>query len=339
MSQTFLCARWMPRLRFLWLAAIACVSISDACIAGTVTDRIKSTGIIRIGYRESSVPMSYLDGQKKPVGYALDLCYLIAEHVRGQLGLKKLNIELQMVTSANRIDKVAGGEIDLECGSTTNNRERRQRVAFTVPHYIGGARFLVAAESPISSSKDFERKKLASTKGSTPLKAAYALNNLGLRAEIVEVNDHLDAVKLVEQGAVDGFIMDDVLLYGLISGREHPEKLKVVGRFATVEPLAIALPKTDPEFKAMVDSKMKTVVSSPLGREIYAKWFLQPIPPFGRTLNLPMSYLLRDMWSYPTAAIDLEDLRLLDALAASSTPGAASVPGARKADGQNAPGK
>jgi ABC-type amino acid transport substrate-binding protein len=269
--------------------------------AGPVIDRIKQNGRIVIAHRESSVPLSYVDANKKPVGYAVDLCLRLSEAVKKKLNLPRMEVAYLAVTGATRIPSIAEGKADLECGSTTNNAERRQKVAFTIPHYITGARYLVRADSPITELPGFDHKKLAITKGTTPLKAIDQANKerlLGIT--IVETPDHAKAVELVEKGEVDGFAMDDVLLYGLKSERPDPGKLKVVGKFLTIEPLAIMLSKDDPEFKQIVDEEMKRLITSREAYAIYDKWFVQPIPPKNVALNMPMNYLLRDFWKYPT---------------------------------------
>ena len=272
-----------------------------AAHAGPVLDRIKQTGKIVIGHRESSVPFSYFDADKRPVGYAIDLCLRLGEAVRRNLGVPRLTVEYVPVTSANRIPMVADGKVDLECGSTTNNAERREKVAFTIPHYIAGARIMVRADSKIDSLNGFEGRKLVSTKGTTPLKAIDKANRDGLlRIQILEAPDHARAVEMVEKGEAEGFVMDDVLLYGLIAGRADPSRLKVVGKFLTIEPLAIMLGKDDAAFKRIVDDEMKRLITTREAHAIYERWFLQPIPPRGVPLNLPMNYLIRDFWKYPT---------------------------------------
>lgn len=285
------------------------VSLLLALAAGTgalaaqgVLERVRSGGALVIAHRDSSVPFSYLDtATGKPIGYAMDLCLHLAEVVRRATGKKDMAVEFVPVTSANRVTTVAEGRADLECGSTTNNAERRQSVAFTIPHYITGARLLVPANSPVTRLEDLAGKKLVSTKGSTPLRAAQQANRERLMGlNIVEAPDHARAVEMVEKGEADAFVMDDVLLYGLAAGRPDPKALKVVGRFVTTEPLAIMLAPGDPQFKKLVDDEMRRLITS---REIYAiydKWFMQPIPPQNRSLNLPVNYLMRDFWKYPT---------------------------------------
>jgi glutamate/aspartate transport system substrate-binding protein len=282
-------------------ALVAALVLAGAsATAGPVLDRIKERGKIVIAHRESSVPFSYV-ADRKPMGYAVDLCLRVAEAVRKNLQLKALPVEYVQVTPADRIAAVAEGRADMECGSTTNNAERRQKVAFTVPHYITGARFMVRADSNIDSLAGFEGKKLVSTKGTTPLKAIAAANRerlLGI--QILEAPDHARAREMVERGEADGFAMDDVLLFGLIAGSADPSKLKVVGKFLTIEPLAIMLPKDDPAFKRIIDDEMKRLISTHEAHAIFERWFMRPIPPKNTALNLPMNYLLKDFWKYPT---------------------------------------
>jgi glutamate/aspartate transport system substrate-binding protein len=266
-----------------------------------VLERVAAGGKLVVAHRESSIPFSYLDQDNKPVGYALDLCLKLADAVRKKTGAKAMQVEFLQVTSANRLAMVEQGKADLECGSTTNNAERRQKVAFTIPHFITGARMLVRADSNIERFEDLNGKKLVSTKGSTPLSAAVQANRERLlNITLLEVADHARAVEMVEKGEADAFVMDDVLLYGLAANRARPEALKVVGKFLTTEPLAIMLSKDDPEFKKLVDSEMRRLIMSREIQPIYDKWFLTGIPPKGQSLKLPASYLLKDFWKYPT---------------------------------------
>ena len=284
-----------------WKALGAAVAL--CCAVGAqaqgVLERVRGGGPLVLAHRESSVPFSYVH-EGKPMGYALDLCLHIAEVVRKKTGMKNMPVQLVQVTPANRIEMVKTGKADMECGST-NNAERRKDVAFTIPHFITGARLLVPAASTVTRMEDLEGKKLVSTKGTTPYKAAEQANRERLmRIQMVEAPDHEAAVVMVEKGQADAFVMDDVLLYGLAANRPDPKALKVVGRFVTTEPLAIMLPKNDPEFKKLVDEEMRRLIVSNEINAIYDKWFMQPIAPTHRALNLPVSYLLRDFWKYPT---------------------------------------
>lgn len=277
------------------------LSVALPAHAGAVLDRIKHSGRIVLAHRESSVPFSYIDADGRPVGYAIDLCRRLAEGVRKKLEMKAIITEFIAVTPASRIAAVADGKADLECGSTTNNSERRQKVAFTIPHYITGTRYLVRSDSSIAELAMFEDKKLVSTKGGTPLKAIESANrDRLLRIHVLEVPDNAKAVEMVESGAADGFAMDDVQLYGLISGRPDSSKLKVVGKFLTIEALAIMLSKDDPEFKKIIDDEMRGLIYTQEAHAIYQRWFGEPIPPKNRVLGVPMNYLLKEFWRFPT---------------------------------------
>jgi glutamate/aspartate transport system substrate-binding protein len=283
------------------LCAASATTLNPSWAASPVLDRLRQGEPLVIAHRESSVPFSYLDGQGKPVGYAIDLCLKVAEAVRQQLKLKTLPIRYRPVTGADRIEVVCSHQADLECGSTTNNAERRDKVAFTVPHYITGARYLVPATSTVKELNDFEGKKLVSTQGTTPLKAISKANRERLlHITVLEAPDHAKAMAMVTAGQADGFAMDDVLLYGLIAAQPNPGQFQVVGKLLTIEPLAIMLPKDDPEFKHLVDDEMKRLIRSGEARALYERWFQQPIPPRNTALNLPMNYLLKDFWKYPT---------------------------------------
>jgi ABC-type amino acid transport substrate-binding protein len=273
-------------------------------LSGSVLDRVKAGGKLVIAHREGSVPFSYYDTNKKPIGYAMDLCLKFAELVRKKTGQANMEVTFLPVTPANRIDTIAQGKADLECGGTTNNKERREKVSFTVPHYITGVRMLVKSSDKSERVEDMRGKVIAVTKGSTAQKAVDSANKerlIGLTLK--EVSDHAQAVELIEKGEVAAYMTDDVILYSLAATRPDPKSLKVVGKFLTIEPLAIMLPKNDPEFKKLVDEEMKRLVRSREIYPIYDKWFSQPIPPKNAALNLPVSYLLRDFWKYPTDVV------------------------------------
>lgn len=283
------------------LPLLLALGLTTTASAGPVLDRIKTSGRIVIAHREASVPFSYLLPDGRPVGYAVDLCLKVAEAVRQRLKMPSLNPQFMLVTPANRIQAVVDGKADLECGSTTNNAERREKVAFTVPHYITGARYLVRANSGITDLAQFEGRTLVSTKGTTPLKSITQANSeRALHIKIVEAPDNAKAMDMLAAGQVDGFVLDDVQLYGIVSARPDADRFEVVGKLLTIEALAIALPKNDPEFKAIVDDEMKRLISSREAHAVYERWFMKPIPPKNTSLKLPMNYLLKDFWKYPS---------------------------------------
>ncbi len=265
-----------------------------------VLDRVAAGGKLVLAHRASSVPFSYVH-EGKPMGYAVDLCLRLAEAVRKKTGMKDMAVAFLQVTPENRMAMVEQGKADLECGSTTNNAERREKVAFTIPHFITGTRLLMKASSKVTRMEDLAGKKLVSTRGTTAYKVAEKAGRERLMGfTLLEAPDHARAVEMVEKGEADAFAMDDVLLYSLAASRPDPKALKVEGRFLTTEALAIALPKQDAAFKQVVDEEMRRLITSREILAIYDKWFMQPIPPQGRALHLPVSYLLRDFWKYPT---------------------------------------
>lgn len=265
-----------------------------------VLDRVAAGGKLVLAHRASSVPFSYVH-EGKPMGYAVDLCLRLAEAVRRKTGMKDMAVAFLQVTPENRMAMVEQGKADLECGSTTNNAERREKVAFTIPHFITGTRLLMKASSKVTRMEDLAGKKLVSTRGTTAYKVAEKAGRERLMGfTLLEALDHARAVEMVEKGEADAFAMDDVLLYSLAASRPDPKALKVEGRFLTTEALAIALPKQDAAFKQVVDEEMRRLITSREILAIYDKWFMQPIPPQGRALHLPVSYLLRDFWKYPT---------------------------------------
>ena len=292
-------------LRWL-LASTICWGVGVHAQSTPVLDQIRANGKLVLAHRESAVPFSYVDEQKRPKGYALDICRRLAVALQQKLGLSQLAVEYVQVTPSNRIDMVAQGKAHMECGSTTNNAARREKVEFTIPHFITGARLLVRSASPVDRLDHPALKTVVSTRNTTPLAALRRLNlERLLKLQILEADDHQQAVAMVESGEADAFAMDDVLLFGLAAGRPDPKALKVVGRFFTTEALAIMLPKDDPAFKKIVDDEMRRLIYSSEIHTIYATWFEKPIPPKGTTLNLPISYLLRDFWKYPSDKVTL----------------------------------
>lgn len=282
--------------------SLAVVAMPAAAQSGStpVLQRIEQTGVLRIAHRESSVPFSFVaDG--KPYGYAIDLCLRVADALRGALRLPGLKVEFVPVTPASRIAAIVDGKADLECGSTTNNRERRAQVAFTIPHYIAGSRMLVKTDSGIRKLGDLRGKTVVSTVGTTSLAVVRQINGSGaMQIHVVEAKDHAEAFAMVEQGKADAFVMDDVLLYGLRANARDPARYTVTNELLTIEPYAIMLSKQDAEFKRLVDKILVASIYSLDTQKLYKKWFQSPIPPQGVNLDIPMSYLLRDSFKFPS---------------------------------------
>jgi ABC-type amino acid transport substrate-binding protein len=299
----------MAKASFLlrcFVASIMCWAGAAHAQPSPALDQIRANGKLVLAHRESAVPFSYVDEQKRPIGYALDICRRLAVAVQHKLGLPQLAVDHVQVTPSNRIDVMTQGKAHMECGSTTNNAARREKVEFTIPHFITGARLLVRSTSPVDRLDHPALKTVVSTRNTTPMAALRRLNrDRVLKLQIIEVEDHQQAVSMVESGEADAFAMDDVLLFGLAAARSDPKALKVVGRFFTTEALAIMLPKDDPAFKKIVDDEMRRLIYSGEIHAIYATWFEKPIPPKGTTLNLPISYLLRDFWKFPSDKVTM----------------------------------
>jgi len=278
-------------------ALAACLALPGAPVqAETTLQRIARTGTVVIGYRESSMPFSYVYDGQPPVGYAIDLCRRLVGAIGKQLGREPKTL-YRPVSSASRLDAVAGGRVDLECGSTTNNAERRARVAFTVPHFITSTRFMVAADSAIAGHADLHWATVVTTRGST---AEKLFPDLHLRSKLEIATDHAAAFAMLAAGKADAFMMDDVLLASLRAGAKAPERYRILDDSYRVEALAIMLARDDAELKALVDHEMKRLIGSGEATALYSKWFEQPIPPHGINLHWPMGRLLRNSFRFPS---------------------------------------
>ncbi len=267
------------------------VALSPAQAQNPLTlDRVKASGQMAVGYRESSVPFSYLDGSGQPTGFSWEICGRIVEQVKRVTGRADLKVVPVAVTSQNRIPLLQNGTLDIECGSTTNNSERAKQVAFAINYFYTGTRFLVNASSGIQSLDDLKGKRVVSTTGSTNYQIMRNLNarqNLGI--ELLGARDHSDSFLMVQQGRADAFAMDDVLLYGLKAGANNPTQWAVVGEPIQVEPYAIMLRKDDAPFKQLIDGVLTQLMKGSEFESLYRKWFQSPVPPKGINLNAPMS--------------------------------------------------
>ncbi|MFN9728764.1 amino acid ABC transporter substrate-binding protein [Acidovorax sp.] len=268
--------------------------------SGTTLQRIQASGVVVIGHRESSLPMSYV-ANGVPMGYSVDVCHYIVQALARHLKLRELRTTYRMVTSSSRFDAIEKGEVDLECGSTTNTAARRQRVAFTIAHFIASSRIVVLSSKPYERIEDLEGKVLASTSGTTNIDSlAREAANKSVRVRIEPAKDHAEGFGWVVSGKVDGFAMDDVLLFGLRASHSRPEDLKVIGKPMTIEPYAVAFERNNPELKAVVDAELRRLIQTRELHRLYDKWFTQPIAPRGINLGMRMPHLLVDSLKYPS---------------------------------------
>jgi glutamate/aspartate transport system substrate-binding protein len=275
--------------------------LSPPAIAGATLAKIRDTQTITLAYRETTAPFSYLDADKKPIGFTLDLCSKIVDGVRRELKLPQLKVNYLAVTPSTRIAAITSGKADLECGTTTNNTERRKQVAFTVPHFFAGVRMAARADSGIRNWADLRGKKVVTTKGTTTVKLLNDRNKVrALDLNLVEGTDHAESFNMLEKGQADAFVMDDVILFGLRANMKNPAGFVIVGDAMSVEPYAIMLSKDDAEFKTLVDREMANMENDGDFRKLYNKWFMSPVPPKGKSMDMPMGYLLRDSIIFPT---------------------------------------
>jgi glutamate/aspartate transport system substrate-binding protein len=267
--------------------------------------KIKDTGMITLGVRDSSIPFSYLDDKQSYQGYSIDLCMKIVTAVQKDLGLTALNVRMNPVTSATRIPLMANGTVDLECGSTTNNLERQKQVAFAPTTFVTANRLLAKKSSNIKTLADMKGKSIVSTSGTSNLKQITQLNaerNLGMN--IMTAKDHAEAFLMVETGRAVAFAMDDILLASLAASSKNPSEYAITSEALSTEPYGIMLRRDDPEFKKVVDTAIANVMKSGEIDRIYKKWFLSPIPPKGVNLNMPMSAALKSVIAHPTDSGD-----------------------------------
>src|SRR5438309_11271250 len=223
-------------------AALA-VSLPALAQEGTL-NKVKASGSITIGHRDASIPFSYYDDKQQPVGYAMDLCLRIADAVKTELKLSKLDVKYQLVTSANRIPLMANGTIDLECGSTTNNLARQEQVWFTITHFVTANRWVAKKSANLKALPDLKGKTIVSTAGTTNIKQITEINaqqNLGL--SIISANGHPEAFQMVETGRAVAFVMDDILLYSLAAQSRNPKDYQLSAIALSVEPSGIMLRK------------------------------------------------------------------------------------------------
>lgn len=266
--------------------------LAPTTLTGTLA-KVRASGSIALGYREASVPFSYLNARHQPIGYSIELCKALVTSIEDTVN-KSLAIEWVPVTSDNRIDAVTSGKIDLECGSTTSNLERQKRVAFSPIIFVAGTKVMVRQGTPIRSFRDLAGRKVAVTAGTTNEKTLRELDRkfkLGLQLQVVP--DHAQGFAQVASGAADAFATDDVLLYGLIAENAGKGgKFQVVGDYLSYDPYAIMFRRDDPQLAQLVrDSFQELAEDGEIERQ-YKRWFLRRLPS-GTSLDLPMSAQLQ----------------------------------------------
>ena len=283
------------------VALLACALAATGTVrADDTLKKIKDSGAVTEGVRDSSGVLSFTLGDGKYAGFHYEVCAHVIADIQKHLGTSRLEVKYQPVTSQNRIPLVQNGTVDLECGSTTNNAARQKDVAFAPTLYVEEVRIAVKANSGIKGVADLNGKTVATTTGTTSVQLLRK-NKRAAGMDFKELNgkDHSDSFLLLESGRADAFVMDGQILAGLIAKSKNPADYKIVGEPLSVEPIAIMYKKDDPAFKKVVDASVKAMIKSGDVAKLYDKWFMQPIPPANTKLNLPASDATKRAWASP----------------------------------------
>lgn len=282
---------------------LALVFASGAAVAqysGTL-QKIKDSGTIQIGARDSQIPFSYkLGADGDPIGFTNDICLKIVDAVKAKLGLAKIEVRYTMLNSTNRIPLLQNGTVDLDCATTTNTTQRQQQVDFAPSHFVANITAAVRKNSGIDTFADLNGKNVATVSGSTSIQ----LLRVARKSGTIEVNeipgkDTSDGFLRLSNGRADAYVLDDVQLAGMIASSTNPGEYKILKESLRQEPYGIMLRKDDPQFKALVDETVTGLMKSGAIEQLYTKWFLSPIPPRNANLNFPMTDAVREIYKNP----------------------------------------
>jgi glutamate/aspartate transport system substrate-binding protein len=280
------------------LVASTLVCAHSAIASSATLDKIKSTGAVTMGVRESSIPMSYTTGDSRFDGFHIEVCRMILNDIKDKLGMSTLRINYQPVTAQNRMPLVQNGTVDIECGTTTNNTARQRDVSFANTLYVEEVRIAVKANSGINSISQLAGKKVATTTGTTSVQLLRKHEKAtGVNFDEVFGKDHSDSFLLLESGRADAFVMDGSILAGNIANSRNPKDFKIVGEVLSVEPIAIMIRKDDPQFKADVNAAIAKIVANGSMPKLWDKWFLKPIPPKNSVVGLELSAATKNAWA------------------------------------------
>ncbi len=286
--------------KYWFTAAVAVLAAGSAMAqANDTLAKIKNSGAVTLGVRESS-GLSYTLGNGKYVGFHTEMAEHIIADIQKQLGLSKLDIKYQPITSQNRVPLVTNGTVDFECGSTTNNRSRAKDVAFAVTTYVEEVRIATKTNSGVNGIKDLNGKTVATTTGTTSVQTLRKNERAGgIDFKEVLGKDHADSFLLLETGRADAFVMDGSILAANISKAKAPADFHIVGEVLSVEPIACMMRKDDPAFKKAVDDSIKRQIADGSLAKLYDKWFMQPIPPTNTKVGLLLSEATKQAWAAP----------------------------------------
>lgn len=289
----------MKRIVLLATILAACSSSVLAQESATLK-KIKETGSITLGHRESSIPFSYYDDKQQVIGYSHELMLKVVDAIKSDLKLAKLDTRLMPVTSANRITLVQNGTIDIECGSTTNNTERQKQVGFSTSIFVIGTKLMVKKDSGIKDFPDLAGKNVVTTAGTTSERLLRRMNEeKQMKMNVISAKDHGESFLTLETGRAVAFMMDDALLYGEMAKAKRASDWAVVGTAQSKEAYGCMLRKDDPGFKKVVDAALTKALTSGEAEKIYTKWFMNPIPPKGLNLNMPLSDDMKALMKAP----------------------------------------
>jgi len=288
----------MPRflLAVALIAPLLAITGANAQELTGTLKKVKDSKTVTLGYRESSIPFSYVNKVGEPIGYSMDLCSTVVDEVSKELEGVEIAVKYKKVTAETRIPAVQSGEVDLECGSTTANFERKKEVAFSPIFFVAGTKLLVPLSSEITSYRDLRDKTVVVTAGTTNEAAVRAISDkqhLGIKFLVGK--DHAESFAMLKEGQADAFATDDVLLYGLVARTKSRDQYHVVGEYLSYDPYGLMYRKGDPEFAAIVDRTFSRLAPSRELVQLYNKWFQQRLPT-GETLDLPMSPQLEEIF-------------------------------------------
>lgn len=290
-------------MKLFIIPLILCVSsiFSSAFADESATlDKIKRTGVVTLGVRESSIPFSYYDSNGHIIGYSADLCSLIVDDIKHKLNLPNLSVKEIPTTPQNRLPLIVNGTIDLECGSTTNNRARETQVAFSDTIFIIASRLLVKKSSGIKDFPDLVGKNVVTTAGTTDEQILREMNQKkDMHMHIVSAADQAEAWLTLKGGRASAYFMDDALLYGQVAKANDRSEYEIVGKPQSHEAYALILRKGDPQFRSLVNDTLERAMKSGKAKELYVKWFMSPVPPKGINLDFPLSDALKDAFAHP----------------------------------------
>ena len=290
------------------IALVATLSVAIAAAFSTgvqaqeslTLKKIKDSGSITLGHRESSIPFSYYDDKQQVIGYSHELMLKVVDAIKAELKLAKLDTKLMPVTSANRITLVQNGTVDIECGSTTNNTERQKQVAFSTSIFVIGTKLMAKKDAGIKDYADLAGKNVVTTAGTTSERLIRKMNEeKAMKMNIISAKDHGESFLTLETGRAVAFMMDDALLYGEMAKAKKPGDWIVTGTAQSKEAYGCMLRKDDPGFKKVVDAALTKAMTSGDAEKIYNKWFMNPIPPKGLNLNMPLSDEMKGLYQAP----------------------------------------